>query len=41
MSGRSFLVTSDDADGIRFALSKDPYGVISDRPDLAKELRGR
>ncbi len=36
-----FIWTPNDADGIRFALSKDPYGVISDRPHLAKELRGQ
>lgn len=34
-----FLWTPEDENDIKFALSKKPYGVISDEPKLAKRLR--
>lgn len=37
----SFIWTVNDEPAIRRALAKRPYGVISDRPTLAKELRDR
>ncbi len=36
-----FIWTPNDEEHIYAALAKQPYGVISDRPDLATELRGR
>lgn len=36
-----FLWTPDEPDEIQAALSKGPYGVISDEPVRAKELRGQ
>lgn len=36
-----FLWTPNDDEWIRLALAKRPYGVISDRPLRARELRGR
>ena len=36
----SFIWTPDDEQDIRRALSKRPYGVISDQPIRAKQLRG-
>jgi glycerophosphoryl diester phosphodiesterase len=35
----AFIWTPNDEDHIRAALAKRPYGVISDRPNLAKDLR--
>ena len=35
-----FIWTIDEADDIRGALSKRPYGVISDQPIRARQLRG-
>jgi glycerophosphoryl diester phosphodiesterase len=37
----SFIWTPDEEDDIRRALAKRPYGVISDQPIRARELRGR
>ena len=34
-----FLWTLNDEEGLRWALDKKPYGVISDEPQLAKRLR--
>jgi glycerophosphoryl diester phosphodiesterase len=34
-----FLWTIDDRERIRWALDKNPYGVISNEPQLAKQLR--
>ena len=35
----AFIWTPNDEEHVRAALSKRPYGVISDQPGLAKELR--
>jgi len=35
-----FLWTPDEAGDIQAALNKNPYGVISNEPVRAKELRG-
>ncbi len=37
----AFIWTPNCEEHIRAALAKQPYGVISDRPNLAKELRGQ
>ena len=37
----SFIWTPDEEGDIRRALAKRPYGVISDQPIRAKELRGQ
>jgi glycerophosphoryl diester phosphodiesterase len=37
----SFIWTPDEEEDIRRALSKRPYGVISDQPIRAKQLRGQ
>jgi glycerophosphoryl diester phosphodiesterase len=37
----SFIWTPDEEEDIRRALSKRPYGVISDQPIRARQLRGR
>ena len=37
----AFIWTPNDEEHIRAALGKQPYAVISDRPNLAKELRGQ
>ncbi|HEY3115599.1 MAG TPA: glycerophosphodiester phosphodiesterase family protein [Chloroflexota bacterium] len=37
----AFIWTPDNESDIRRALAKKPYGVISDRPILAKQLRDR
>lgn len=36
-----FIWTPNTDDGIRFALAKRPYGVISDQPLRTRELRGQ
>jgi glycerophosphoryl diester phosphodiesterase len=36
----SFIWTPDEEEDIRRALSKQPYGVISDQPVRARQLRG-
>lgn len=36
-----FIWTTNEDERIRFALSKRPYGVISDQPLRARELRGQ
>ena len=37
----SFIWTTNDEEDIRFALSKEPFGIISDRPLLTREIRDR